>query len=188
MARGQKEKSLKVSGTLLQSRQQSPARMNAIRDRRSNLHGLLTAKVRRWAFYRIETRRAFVAASSLPRGFGSGRERPILRVITAIAAFTALAAALSLSDVTFACEGKVCAGDFDCDPHHICMQWPNGSATCEWPGANPVMRASRWSNADSCSNDLECPEGWRCEKQAQHDGVTGSAAQCVPPSHLRISY
>jgi hypothetical protein len=115
-------------------------------------------------------------------------ERPILRVITAIAAFTALAAALSISDVTFACEGKICAGDFDCDPHHICMQWPNGSATCEWPGANPVMRASRGSNAESCSNDLECPEGWRCEKQVQHDGVTGSAAQCVSPSHLRISY
>lgn len=111
-----------------------------------------------------------------------------MRVITAIAAFTALAAALSISDMTFACEGKVCAGDFDCDPHHICMQWPNGSATCEWPGANPVMRASRGSDAESCSNDLECPEGWRCEKQVEHDGLTGSAAQCVPPSHLRISY
>jgi len=110
-----------------------------------------------------------------------------LRVITAISAFAVLAAVLSASPVTSACEGKVCAGDFDCDPHHICMQWPDGSATCEWPGANPVMRTSRGSN-ESCSNDLECPEGWRCEKQVQRDGELGLSARCVPQSHLRISY
>jgi hypothetical protein len=113
---------------------------------------------------------------------------PILRAITAIAAFAVLAVGLSTSAVTFACEGKVCAGDFDCDPHKICMQWPNGSATCEWPGVNPVMRTSRSSNAEACTNDLECPEGWRCQKQVQRDGLTGSSAQCVPQSQLHISY
>ena len=110
-----------------------------------------------------------------------------MRIITAIVAFASLAAALSTSSVASACEGKACAGDFECDPHHICMQWPDGSATCEWPGANPVMRASRGSN-ESCSNDLECPDGWRCEKHAQRDAEMGSSAQCVPLSHLRVSY
>ena len=129
-----------------------------------------------------------MAVSNFARGLDSAEEGPILRVITAIAAFVTLALAISSSATTFACEGKACRGDFDCDPHHICMQWPNGSATCEWPGANPVMRASRRSNAESCTNDLECPDGWRCEKQVQHDEVTGSSAQCVPQSHLRVSY
>ena len=128
-----------------------------------------------------------MAASNFARASGS-EKGPILRVTTAIAAFAVLAMALSVSAVTYACEGKVCAGDFDCEPHHICMQWPNGSATCEWPGANPVMRASRRSDSESCTNDLECPEGSRCEKQVQHDGVTGSSSECVPESHLRISY
>ena len=120
--------------------------------------------------------------------FDSAEEGPILRVITAIAAIWGLAAFCLISSVTSACEGRICAGDFDCDPHHICMQWPNGSATCEWPGANPVMQTSRRSNAGSCSNDLECPEGWRCEEQVQHDGVTESSAKCVPQSHWRVSY
>jgi len=129
-----------------------------------------------------------VAASNFARAFDSAEEGPILRVITTIAAFAALASALSISSVTSACEGRVCAGDFDCGPHHICMQWPNGSATCEWPGANPVMQTSRRSNAGSCTNDLECPEGWRCEEQVQHDGVTESSTKCIPQSHLRVSY
>ena len=112
-----------------------------------------------------------------------------MRAITAISAIAGLAAALCLiSSVTFACEGRVCTGDFDCDPHHICMQWPNGSATCEWPGANPVMQASRRSDAGSCTNDLECPDGWRCEDQVRHDGGTESSAKCVPLSRLRVSY
>jgi hypothetical protein len=63
--------------SLQNSSEKSPAgnRKNEChRDRRSNLNlqGLLMAKVGWWAFYRIETRRAFVAASNLPRGFGSG--------------------------------------------------------------------------------------------------------------------
>ena len=111
-----------------------------------------------------------------------------MRSIAAIAASVAFAATLLVSSVSYACEGKPCRADFDCDPHHICMRGPNGSATCEWPGANPVMPASRRTGVQSCRSDLECPEGWRCDMHTQRDGVPVSAAECVPEARQPISF
>ena len=111
-----------------------------------------------------------------------------MRSIAAIAASAAFVTTLLVSSVSFACEGKPCRADFDCDPHHMCMQWQNGSATCEWPGANPVMPTSNRTSVQSCKNDLECPEGWRCEMRAQREGVPVSSAECVPESRQPISY
>lgn len=100
-----------------------------------------------------------------------------MRNVALIAASAAFVASL-VSSVSSACDSKPCRADFDCDLHHICMRWPNGSATCESPGANPVMPASRRTNAQSCQSDLECPEGWRCDR----------SARCAPESRQRISY
>jgi len=111
-----------------------------------------------------------------------------MRSIAAIAASAAFVATLLVSSVSFACEGKPCRADFDCDTHHMCMQWQNGSATCESPGANPVMPMSNRTTVQSCKNDLECSEGWRCEMHAQRDGVPVSSAECVPESRQSISY
>ena len=101
-----------------------------------------------------------------------------MRNIAVIAASAAFGASLLVSSMSSACDSKPCRADFDCDLHHICMQWPNGSATCESPGANPVMPASRRTNAQSCRSDLECAEGWRCDL----------SAKCVSETRQRISY
>ena len=111
-----------------------------------------------------------------------------MRSIAAIAASAAFAATLFLSSVSSACEGKPCRADFDCDPHHTCMQWRDGSATCEWPGANPVMPASRRTGAQSCRNDLECPEGWRCYAHTPRDGLPVPSAECVLESSEPVSF
>ena len=111
-----------------------------------------------------------------------------MRTIAAIAASAALAVTLLASTLVSACEGKTCRADFECDPHQICMQWPNGSATCEWPGANPVVRVLRGSDAKSCGNDLDCLDGWRCEKQAARDDLTTTSAVCIPAPTQRITY
>ena len=111
-----------------------------------------------------------------------------MRSIATIAVSVAFAATLLVPSISSACQGKPCRADFDCDPHNTCIQWRNGSATCEWPGANPVMPAARRSDVQSCTNDLECPEGWRCDMRGQRAGAQMSPAACVPESRLPISY
>ena len=110
-----------------------------------------------------------------------------MQKIAAIGASAALAAALFVSLPGFACESKTCHGDFDCDPHQICLQWRSGTATCQWPGANPVMPVARLVDAKSCSNDAECAEGWHCDKQVR-DGDKASSSICVPAQGGIISY
>src|SRR5258708_29627994 len=109
-----------------------------------------------------------------------------MRSIAAIGASAAFAATLLLASASSACEGKPVRADFDCDPHHTCMRWPNGSATCEWPGANPVTPASRRTDVQSCRNDLECPDGWQCDMHAQRHGVPVSSSECVPESRQPV--
>lgn len=101
-----------------------------------------------------------------------------MRNAVVVVASAAFAASLLVSSVSSACDSKGCRADFDCDLHRICMQWPNGSATCEWPGANPAIPAARQTDVQSCRSDLECPEGWRCDR----------SAKCVPESRQGISY
>ena len=110
-----------------------------------------------------------------------------MRRITAIVASALLTSALFVSLPGIACESKACHGDFDCDPHQVCMQWRSGTATCEWPGANPVMPVARLVDAKSCSNDTECADGWRCEKQVRSDDKASSSV-CVPGQRGLISY
>ncbi len=111
-----------------------------------------------------------------------------MRRIAAIGALAALAAALFVSSPVVACESKTCHADFDCDSHQICMHGRGGIATCEWPGANPVMPVARLLEAKSCSNDSECQEGWRCEKQVSGDDVKASSSVCMPGERQRIAY
>jgi hypothetical protein len=111
-----------------------------------------------------------------------------MRSIVAIATSAALAVTLIVASVGSACQGKPCRADFDCDLRKTCVQWRNGSATCEWPGVNPVMPASRRSDVQSCTSDLECPEGWRCDLRAQRAGAPLPSAECVPESRLPVSY
>ena len=110
-----------------------------------------------------------------------------MRSIAAIAASATFLATILVSSVSSACDGKPCRADFDCDLHNVCVQWQDGSASCEWPGANPVMPASRRISAQSCRNDLECPEGWRCDMHTLRAGVPMSAPECVPERRQPLS-
>jgi hypothetical protein len=112
----------------------------------------------------------------------------IMRSIVGFATSAAFAATLLLASVSSACQGRPCRADFDCDLHKTCVQWRNGSATCEWPGANPVMPASRRTDVQSCTSDLDCLEGWRCDLRAQRAGALSPSAECVPESRLPLSY
>jgi hypothetical protein len=110
-----------------------------------------------------------------------------MRSIVAIATSAMFAATLLVASVSSACQGRPCRADFECDPHNICVQWRNGSATCEWPGVNPLMPASGQTAVQSCTSDLDCLDGWRCDLRAQRAGAP-SPSVCVPESRLPVSY
>ena len=111
-----------------------------------------------------------------------------MRRIAALASLAALAAVLFLSSAGIACENKTCHADFDCDPHQVCMQWRSGTATCEWPGANPVVPIARLVDAKSCTTDTDCAEGWHCDKQISGDDTKTSPPVCMPGQRRIFSY